>query len=88
MKRKVLGIVAIAAIALSLAGCSANKGADTSCGEFNSMDNSGQKSVIKTLLEAEGQSTGVLNMGSYLLSAKAYCALSDDSATLQGLNGD
>lgn len=87
MNRKFLGAVAAAAIVLSLVGCSANKGADTTCGDFNSMDSSAQKDVIKSVLEGEGQSTGPLMMGTYLLSAKGFCALSDDSATLRGLSG-
>lgn len=80
-------LVSLAAIALSLTGCSANMGADTTCGEYNSMSSSDQKSVLKSILEEKGESTGALSMGVMILSARGFCALSDDSATLTGLDG-
>lgn len=87
MSRKTLGAVATIAIVLSLVGCSANKGADTTCGDFNSMNNSAQKEVVKSVLEGEGKSANLIMTGAYLLSARGFCAVSDDGATLRGLSG-
>lgn len=87
--KKLVSFLAAAALIVTLAGCSAgNKGADTTCGEFNSMGDSAQKDVIKAVIEGEGKTADALTMGLYRLSAQGFCALSSDSATLRGLSGN
>lgn len=87
MKKKFLGVVAIAALAFSLTACSGGGGADTTCGQFKSMNSSAQKDVVTQILKDKGQSTDGFSVAGMQLSAKAFCLFSNDSATLRGLDG-
>lgn len=79
---------AVAVLALSLTGCSGNAGANTKCSDYNKMSSDDQSKVIEQLLKDKGQSNAsALKIGTYKLSAKAYCAVKSSDSTLVGLSG-
>ena len=88
MKKKILSVIAVGALAFGLTGCSGGGGgADTTCSQFKSMNSSDQKEVVKTILKDKGQSTDGFSVAGMQLAAGAYCAFSSGSATLRGLDG-
>ena len=68
-------------LAALLAGCSSNKGGDTTCGDFLSQDNAAQTETVTAYLESEGSSTSGANVNLTRLGAQAYCNTIGDSSS-------
>ncbi|MBS9535720.1 hypothetical protein KIH27_19215 [Mycobacterium sp. M1] len=83
---KVIGVVGCAAAVL--AGCSSNKGGDTTCADFNKMDGQGQTDVIKQMLKDEkGKEVSNLEVGATKMSARAFCkTMGKDSSKVKDIN--
>ncbi|BBZ65345.1 hypothetical protein MINS_07740 [Mycolicibacterium insubricum] len=85
---KILGVVGAGVCVVAvLAGCSSNKGGDTTCGDFNKMDAKGQTEVITAMLKDEkGKEPNNLEIAATKASAKAFCkTLGKDSSKVKDI---
>jgi len=83
------GLLAALIAVVSLSGCSAaNKGGNTTCGQYRSMNSTQQTNVVKKMLSDEGQSTSNGNITLIKFSVAAFCAtLGSDSDPISKING-
>lgn len=87
--RKITAAFCAVALSVTLGACgSANKGGDTTCGDFKNMSSSEKKEVIKALFAEGGKdaSNGEILIG--VGSATLYCnTVGSDSSPIRDING-
>lgn len=91
MNRIAKAVGAALCAGVTLVGCSAvtaNKGGDTSCGEFKKMEVDDQADVIsKMLKDDKGKEASNLEVSATRISAVAFCnTLGTDSSKVKDIN--
>lgn len=81
---------ALAGLAVALAGCSTveqltNKGGDTTCGDFNAMDDAKQRSAVsKMLKDRDGNEPSNIELSATRMAASAFCkTIGKDSSKIR-----
>jgi acid stress chaperone HdeA len=87
--RSVLALTTAAVLSLTMSACSGGSaGGDTTCGDFNAMDNDDRRAAVTKMLDDEGDTTSNGRVTIVLGLALAYCqTLGSDSDPISNAYG-